>query len=284
MEVGPPISRHEAERLRQTQRAYIESPLVLNAALAQPGVASLSAFRNSTDKVGWLKEHLLVTFPGDGDIMEIAVADAKAPKEDLLTLANAVSKAYYDEIVFREQGERMLPLQILRASLERLSRAVREKSETLYQLERDTGLDAAGIARRQWSMDEAWLLRQRMEELQAQHFDEKLRRLRTDPGSQEGASAKEAKSELAAIDELFADEKKRLTAQFDEVQAAATAEASVSSTDLDLRREEIELLQETEKDIARRVQLLQIETKGPSRINAIGSKGNASATAEFYDK
>lgn len=282
-EVAPPVSRHEAERFRQTQRAYIESPLILNAALAQPGVAALSVFRNSTDKDDWLKEHLLVTFPGDGDIMEIAVADAKAPKEDLVALANAISKAYFDEVIFREQGERTLPLQILRMSLQSLSSQVRDKIETLRQLEKDHGFDAVGTARRQWLTDEAWLLRQRIEELQAQHFDEKLRRLRTNPDSQEDASAKEAKSESAAIDELFVDEEERLKAQLDEVQATATCAALISSTDLDLRREEIELLREMGKDVARRVQLLQIESQAPNRVNAIGSKGSGGAVIEFYD-
>ncbi len=283
-EAAPPVSRHEAERFRQTQRAYIKSPFVLHAALAQPDVASLSVFRDSTDKIGWLREHLSVTFPGDGDVMEIAVVDAKAPKEDLLMLANAVSRAYYGEVVFREQSERVLPLQILKDSLERLSRQVRDKSETLYQLERDAGLDAAAIARRQWSTDEAWLLRQRMEELQTLRFDEKLRRLLSVDERQEGSSADVAEEKWAAIDELFADEEKRLKAQLNEALATSATKAPSPNTDLDLRRQELESLKQTEKSLAHRIQLLQIEAKSPNRIQAIGSKGSASATAEFYNK
>ena len=283
-EVKPPVSPYEAERFRLTQRSYVLSPMVLHAALAQPGVASLSVFRNSTDKVDWLKEHLLVTFPGDGDIMEIAVADAKAPEEDLVALANAVSKAYFDEVVFSEQSQRTLPLQILQVSSRRLSESLQRKSDTLRQLEVDHGFDAASTAKRQWLTDEAWLLRQRVEELRAQHFDEKLRRLQADPVRQEGSSDKAAEERDAAIDELFATEAKRLKAQLDETLASSAANAPASSTDLDLRRQEIACLRETETWLTRRIQLLQIEIQGPNRVNPIGSKGGGSATVEFYDK
>lgn len=283
-EVKPPVSPYEAEQFRLTQRAYILSPMVLNAALAQPGVAALSVFRNSTDKVGWLKEHLLVTFPGDGDIMEIAVADAKAPKEDLVALANAVSKAYYDEVVFSEQSQRTLPLQILKTSLQRLSSQVRDKMETLHQLETDCGIDAVGAAKRQWLMDEAWLLRQRMEELQTHRFDEKLSRLQTDEARPENSSAKGSDEKRAAIDDLFAAEEKRLKARLDETLGSSAAYVPAPNADLDLRRQEIELLKETENWLARRIQLLQIETQGPNRVNAIGRKGDESGIAEFYEK
>jgi hypothetical protein len=283
-EVATPIRRHEAERFRQTQRAYIKSPWILNAALAQPGVAALSVFGNSTDKTGWLKEHLLVTFPGDGEIMEITVADAKAPKEDLVALANAVSKAYYDEVVFREQGERTLPLQILKASLQRLSSQIRDKMETLHQLETDHGVNADGTAKRQWLMDEARLLRQRIEELQTQRFDEKLSRLQTDEARTESSSAKDTDEKRAAIDDLFAAEEKRLKARLDETLGSAAAYVPAPNTDLELRRQEIEWLKETEKWLTRRIQLLQIETQGPNRINAIGQKGDEVAAVEFYEK
>ncbi len=280
-----PASRHESERFRKTQRAYVESPLVLNAALAQPGVAALSVFRNSTDKVGWLKERLLVTFPGDGDIMEITVADDKAPKEDLVALANAVSKAYYDEVVFYEQSQRTMPLQILQSSLRRLSGSVRDKAETLHQLEVDQGYDAASSAKQQWLTDEARLLRKRIEDLQTQHFEEKLRRLRTDADAQEDdASAKEAEAKSTAIDELFAAEEKRLKDRLAETLASPAANAPAPSTDLELRREELEWLKETEKSLTHRIQLLQIEIQAPNRVSAIGQKGDEVAAVQFYEK
>lgn len=284
IEDKPPVSPQESERFRQTQRAFISSPFVLVAALAQPDVASLSVFRDSTDKIDWLQRRLRVTFPGGGDVMEIAVADTKAPKEDLLTLANAVSKAYFDEVVFREQGERTLPLQILQSSFRRLSGSLRDKSETLRQLEIDHGFDAASLAKRQWSTDEAWLLRQRIEELRTQRFDEKLRRLQTDQGRHDEASVKVAEEKWAAIDAHFTDEEKRLKARLDETLAAAAADASVSNTDLDLRRQEIEELQETTKLLSRRIQWLQIEMQAPNRVAAIGSMGSEGARADFYNQ
>jgi hypothetical protein len=278
-------NRFELEQFSRTQKAMINSPLVLSAALAQQGVASLPALRNASDKLVWLDEHVQVTFPEDGDVMEIAVADAKASEEDLLGLANAVSKAYYDEVVFRDQSERALPLQILRSSSRRLAESLHSKAEILDQLKRDQGLDTAGVAKRRMATDEAWLIRQRIEQLQSQHFNAKLNlRLAdsqtADDSAADESAAKAAELKEATIDELFSKEEKRLKTRLDEALSAAAPPSD--SVDLELRSQEIELLTETAKTIDSKVQSLQIEMQKPSRVTPISTRGAEWASATFY--
>lgn len=268
-----PVSPQDVQRNRQTQVASIGSPLVIEAALAQPDVASLSVFRGSTDKTGWVRDRLVVGFPGGGDVMEIAIVDPEAPEKDLLAIANAISKAYYDEVIFRKMSERALPLQVLRTSLRKLSDQVRDKLEVLRQLEADSGLSPADDIQRQLAMHEARLVGERIEELRSLRFGASLRRL--------GAQDEDDNDvDWQAKQKLFDTEEMRLKAQLE--TALATAKSPGPSVDIVLRRQEIETLQDIAKQVANRIQLLQIQNQSPSQIRAIGSKSDAWAPAVFH--
>lgn len=144
LERGQVQQREDYEIFKNTQIAYLKSPLVLMSALGanNAAIAKLPMFDDADDKVMWLREELQVNFPSRGEIMELTLAGPH-PKEDLKAVVEAVSKAYYDEVIFRNQSERALPLQILRASLQTLSGQVREKMETYKQLATDSGTSEA---------------------------------------------------------------------------------------------------------------------------------------------
>lgn len=144
LERGPNVVREDYEIYKNTQLAYIKSPLVLMAALGanNAAISRLEMFEDADDKVEWLRDQLEVTFPSRGEIMEITLAGPH-PKGDLKQVVEAVSKAYYDEVIFRDQSERALPLQILRTSLRKLNDQVREKLETYKQLAKDSGTSEA---------------------------------------------------------------------------------------------------------------------------------------------
>jgi succinoglycan biosynthesis transport protein ExoP len=144
MERGPNVVREDYEIFKNTQLAYIKSPLVLMSALGANNaeISRLEMFDDADDKVEWLRDELEVTFPSRGEIMELTLSGPH-PKEDLKKVVEAVSKAYFDEVIFREQGERTLPLQILQTSLRRLSGQVRDKLDTYKQLAKDSGTSEA---------------------------------------------------------------------------------------------------------------------------------------------
>jgi hypothetical protein len=272
-------SDFEFDQYRRTQKALIGSPLVLSAALAQQGVASSAALRDVEDKLVWLDRRLSVTFPDGGSAMEIAVADKEASKEDLLALANAVSKAYYDEVVFREQAERSLPLQILQNTSRRLTELLHGKLDDMKLLEGNLGLDSASVAKQRMATNEARLLRQRIEELQSRRFDEELKQLLAEAGAPGDVTSNAAELKKA-INELFQKEEDRLKTRLDQALTASAAPAP--SADLELRRQEIESLKETLRAINGRVQSLQIDIQKPSRVHAFSAKSNDWAAATFY--
>ena len=127
---------------KSTQIAYIRSPLVLNAALRDSVVNKLPMFDDIEDKVDWLRGELVIAYPNDSEILTIAMSGAY-PKEDLKKVVEAVSRAYYEEVIFAEDGNRQKPLQILRGTLASLSDQIHDKMVAYQNLAEDSGTSFA---------------------------------------------------------------------------------------------------------------------------------------------
>ena len=87
----------EYEIFKNTQRQFLLSPLVLRAALNQPGIGELAVIKNQKNPIDWLGRNLQVTFPGNAEIMKVSLAGAS--QKELATLVNAVVDAYMTEVV-----------------------------------------------------------------------------------------------------------------------------------------------------------------------------------------
>ena len=107
----------EFEILKKTQLAKLTSHYVLQSAVRNPGVASLSVFAGEPDPVQWLQENLEVDFPQNGELLSISLS-ANAPPEDLQRLVDEVSKAYEDEVVFADNQTRLSTRDLLSPKLE----------------------------------------------------------------------------------------------------------------------------------------------------------------------
>ncbi|MEO1496604.1 MAG: polysaccharide biosynthesis tyrosine autokinase [Planctomycetota bacterium] len=129
---------------RSTQIASIKSPYVLSAALRNTNIGSLSLFPQNPgdDKVMWLRDQLGVAFPNDGELLEISLA-GPYPRTDLKNVIDAVSEAYFDEVVYRERVLRQQPLQILRQSFADLEEEIRDEMIAYQQLAEDAGTSEA---------------------------------------------------------------------------------------------------------------------------------------------
>lgn len=125
---------------RKTQVVQIRSPFVINAALKDPRVQQLDCLKGvpQEDRPTWLLERLVARFPDDSEILEISVTGNESNKE-LDTLVQAVSKAYYDEVVFREKSDRLKPRTILQQAYAKLDGEIRRKSNDLQSLRVDRG-------------------------------------------------------------------------------------------------------------------------------------------------
>lgn len=127
---------------KATQIAYIRSSLVLNAALRKPGINNLPMFDDADDKIDWLRSELVISYPNDSEILNISMS-GDFPKENLKSVVEAVSRAYYEEVVFAEDGIRQKPLQILKGTLAILSDQIEDKMRAYQNLAKESGTSAA---------------------------------------------------------------------------------------------------------------------------------------------
>ncbi|HLA83385.1 MAG TPA: hypothetical protein VJL29_01210 [Thermoguttaceae bacterium] len=123
---------------KATQAELIRSPFVLTAALRKPEIASLKIFqREKDDPVGWLRENLEISFPGNAEIMEVSLADSN--QNEAVKMVRAVVDAYLSEVVETERNQKARELANLDERLAAKEREIRQKRTTLKQLAEELG-------------------------------------------------------------------------------------------------------------------------------------------------
>jgi capsular exopolysaccharide synthesis family protein len=123
--------------LKKTQLALLRSYFVLNAAVRDPGIASLSIFAGQGDPVEWLQGNLRVDFPQQGEILSISLVGS--PPEDLVRLVDAIAKAYRDEVIYEEKQRRLATRDLLARSLENLKKEIGRNWEDYIAIAREAG-------------------------------------------------------------------------------------------------------------------------------------------------
>lgn len=96
----------EYESYRRTQLELVKSPLVMTAALRQPGIIALKTLEErKDDPVSWLEKNILVTAPMDSEVVQVRLRSERP--EDVAQIVNAVTKAYMVEVVNKEKATRL---------------------------------------------------------------------------------------------------------------------------------------------------------------------------------
>lgn len=97
------LSAQEIERQAMNHLALLKSPLVLDAAIQQQDIANLDAVRaHKGEEMLWLLDELRVTFPGDGEILEVRYEGEEDPAQ-MVKVVDAVVKAYQDKVLLQDR-------------------------------------------------------------------------------------------------------------------------------------------------------------------------------------
>jgi capsular exopolysaccharide synthesis family protein len=108
---GEGFAQSAFEVYRNTQAELVKSPDVLIAALRPPEVANLGIVqrgkRKTKDPVKWLQDELVVSFPGDAQIMAVSLTATtnEANKAEVAKVVNAVVGAYRTKVINEEQRQ-----------------------------------------------------------------------------------------------------------------------------------------------------------------------------------
>src|SRR5262245_29092494 len=122
---------------KRTQRELILNQKVLSDALRDDLVKDLPIVTQQVDPVEWLQREIVVSFPGDAEIMQISMRghDAQATTK----LVNAVRKAYLAGVVGEEQNARWKHKDELEKLLRTAEDNVRQARANVTRLTGDLG-------------------------------------------------------------------------------------------------------------------------------------------------
>lgn len=177
---------------KNTQTQYLKSRFVLIAALRRPEVARLSTVQEEIDPVRWLGERVGVSFPGNGEIMEVGLRGQRP--EELAALVNGVVDAYMSEVVEVERNERRRRLSDLDAVYSEKETELRNKRNDLKTLAEQLGTGDSDV----FSLKQQLVL-QRFAALRSEHaaVQFKLMRAGGEVKVRQGALARAEEQEIS---------------------------------------------------------------------------------------
>lgn len=117
---------------KNTQKQLVMSPLVLNTALADPKVAALRTVKEAQDPMQSILSSLDVTFPGDSEVMAVALSTGAV--EDSKAIVDAIVDAYLSEVVDTERIDRQKRLENLEKAFSETEGKVRAKRAAFRQI------------------------------------------------------------------------------------------------------------------------------------------------------
>jgi capsular exopolysaccharide synthesis family protein len=129
---------------RSIQATLIKSPLVLNAALQQPEVEAIPWIAVHPDPVTALDQRLKVDYPGDSEILRLAISGSR-PYE-LATFLNAVVSSYLENIVNQDRALRSARLDELVRIYGESEDKVRDRRDRLARLAEKLGTGDTEVA------------------------------------------------------------------------------------------------------------------------------------------
>ncbi len=141
-------ARSDFSNYQRAQIALIKSRLVLNTALRKREVAELSMVQEQIDPVEWLEKNIQADYTIAPEILRISISGNRP--QELVTLVDAVRDAYLDEIVNKEQHQKLKRLDHLRKLYAEYDDDLRNKRRTLRKMAGELGSrDSAVLAEKQ---------------------------------------------------------------------------------------------------------------------------------------
>ena len=126
------------EIYKRTEAQLIKSHFVLEAVVRNPKVSKLPIVQAQKDPIAWLTSELTVDYPGDAEILRIAMKGDNANGQ-LVTLVTEVKNSYLEDIVNVEAAERVKAKTKLETSVRTSVQEIEAKSKTLAEMEKRLG-------------------------------------------------------------------------------------------------------------------------------------------------
>ena len=260
------LSKSEFESYQQTQLMLLKSRPVLNAVLRQNKVASLALVQAQKDPVEWLEENLQADFQLGPEILRVGMDRDKT--DDLKVLVDAVTDAYLQEVVHKEDNRRMARLNRLQELYAKFDDILKTKQQTLTSVVKQFDGPRVESWQQQFTRDELAdvtreLHRVRLAKIAAQA---RLNQQRAAKKNDEHPSV-DVRKTIAEVDVLF--EQEKLLKQAVKPLVNEMRQVSHTSLDVEAMKEEIAQAQEMTKRLSSQIEALKVELLAPSRIEKL---------------
>ncbi len=126
------------ELAKKKHLALVTSKSVLSAALRDPKLDSLSILNDHSDPAAWLREHLEVSFSENGEILAINVQGSKSQQDELVSIVEAVGKAYLNEAISERQMRYLVTRDALARNLQILNIDIKRRLDEYLDIERES--------------------------------------------------------------------------------------------------------------------------------------------------
>ena len=131
------INPKEYEIFQQTQLTLMKSNFVLNSALTRNEISQLDAVqKEEPDALAWLSDELRVSFPGEGEILEVRF-DGEEDPEEIKKVVDAVIDAYRNEVVYKERTRSSETRESLEKLHKQLVAELQEKVDKFQNLSKE---------------------------------------------------------------------------------------------------------------------------------------------------
>lgn len=156
---------------RQTQMSAVKSIFVIQAALRKEGIAKLPTLADQKDQVKWLQDNLDVSFPNNGEYMAIALSTTNGGEAE--QIVDAITDAYYEEVVLTERREKQVTFDRLQRVWQQTLEEIRGESEKFRDLAETLGAaqsDTASV-NRELAFNQLSLLRKEQDDVREMVFN-----------------------------------------------------------------------------------------------------------------
>jgi capsular exopolysaccharide synthesis family protein len=147
----PSDGRSDFATYQRLQAARIKSRYVLNAAMNRPEVKKLDLLNREPEPLPWLDDQIKVDWKEGSELIHVSMIGPDA--DEVLTLVNAVTKSYLQEIVNVEAKRRADDASEMERIYNEASEKLRQKKETLQRLGHQLGTsDTQALTQKQVTM------------------------------------------------------------------------------------------------------------------------------------
>ena len=248
---------------KNTHQQLLLTPFVLNTALRDPEVSGLEDISSQLDAISWLQNNLKVTFPSNGEIMQVTM-ETVSPTS-CVKIVNGVVDAFMKEVVVNERNERLARLNTLEKVFSERTNQVRNKQVELKNLATTLGTsDSLSLTVAQQSALQ-----------QFGKMQEKLSEVQFELMQAEG-QLKIAQEFDARQKEADASQRKETSESLPNRDMSTLAEVGERTADVIRLEEDIEILESKKRSLSK--------SYGPSHFDIVRVQGEIDVKMELLSR